>query len=244
MAVRSMIDEISQIKIKSNLPEQYYLSKRLKGWRQINPCWNMEVGPLYTDPGFTWPKASARSRALSGRGKLWRSQETSEIKVFHFSGLAIHPWWYADLSPEEAFHDAVSRWRHRDPRRLVAASVREWVTAMRELQSEVATWPADERDQAERVLNSLRSRSSSYRAWAWWQRSHACEFCGNHFFADEGRRLHDWEGWFLCEDCIIGYIQSDLEPPPACTRCGRVCDCTDKSTWRWNWVCEACDRTT
>lgn len=231
--VASMLHEVKHIRYPTALPEQYYLAGRLEGWRHIDPKWNMEVGLTYDDPGFTWPRPDARKAALAPRGRMWLQQATEDARVFHFSGTKLHPWWYADLDPQAAYNEAAERWRHRDPRRLVATALREWCVALDELLAEVAHWPAEERCVVEAAVRRLTDDAAAHRrkAKAWNSRPMCCRRCRSWFAPAEGRWLLGWEGWWLCSDCVVGYILSDEEPEPLrCWACG------GQGPGRWEWA--------
>jgi len=242
--VASMLDEVRRIWYRTALPEQYYLVERMEGWRHLDPSWNMEVGPLYEDPGFTWPRSAARQAATASRGQLWFQQAVSDVNVFHFSGTKLHPWWYADLSPEAAFNEAATEWHNRDPRRLVATAVRGWAIALEQVAAESSEWPSNERRSVETAMRRLRERAVAHRSWV--SRRSAkqlrCRRCQNWFTNTQGRWLLGWEGWWLCCDCIVGYIFSDEEPEaPQCWRCSS----SDHGSWEWRngqpwWHCITC----
>lgn len=257
----SMVHEIRQISHKTALPEQYYLADRIEGWRHLDASWNMEVGHQYDDPGYTWPRQDARrDAAASSRGRLWWDQDIKDVNVFHFSGTKLHPWWYCDLSPEETYQEAEREWNHRDPRRLIATALQHWRQALEEVTQEVATWMPYERDAAQAVLKRLRQRAASYRRWWLSERAKGkdCKRCQKTFmFNDdkenrsannEGRWLTGWEGWWLCSDCIVGYVLSDEDPEdPQCVKC-KGGDAYN-GRWKWksvgrystpHWVCTAC----
>merc|ERR1719401_727970 len=146
---------------------------------------------MFDDPGFTWPRQKARRFASAKRGALWARQDVSQVKVFHFSGTSHQPWWYADLSPDDAWWAAASEWRNRDPRRLLASAVYEWVSAFGEVRSEITSWPAKERSLVEGVLDQLSKRAARYRSWAnsFGSRRARCHHCKDWFAPDHGRWL-------------------------------------------------------
>lgn len=244
--VRSMVSEVKQLRYKTALPEQYFLAGRLKGWRHLDSAWNMEVGPAYEDPGFTWPRELAQKAAEANRGRLWFQQAIDEVKVFHFSGTKMHPWLSMDQTPQEAHQEALAEWRHRDPRQLVATAVLEWRTALEEVTKEVKDWKPLERHAAQAACGRL-------RRWAAWERASRreavertlqCRRCEGLYGDGQGRWLLGWEGWWLCYDCIVGYIFSEEEPDALrCTECGG--DDGTSRTWRWtsgqpSWYCGSC----
>mmetsp|Transcript_100640 Transcript_100640/g.217276 ORF Transcript_100640/g.217276 Transcript_100640/m.217276 type:complete len:470 (+) Transcript_100640:78-1487(+) len=248
--VNAMLAEIQGITFKTSLPEQYYLVERLKGWRHLCSDWNMEVGTLFADPGFTWPREAARSKARAARGQLWANQSLDEVRVFHFSGTRLQPWWYIDLSPQEAYDDAATQWNHRDPRRLVATALFEWRLALQEVEGCAASWAPEESEAFAAVVDRLRWRAADSRRRAVWPCPNAvkseahgrelCEGCKQWHPEDAGRWLLGWEGWWLCSDCIVGYIFSDKEPEsPSCVECGRR---DGGGAWHWSegrphWRC-------
>jgi len=249
--VAAMVREIRQIKCPTALPEQYYLAKRIGGWRHLDNIWNMEVGAQYEDPGYTWPREGARRDSSAKlRGRLWMNQEASQVHVFHFSGTKLHPWWYCDLSPEETYEEAAREWQHRDPRRLIATALCNWRQALEEVVHEVAKWPAYERDATHVVVKRLRQRASDYRRWWLSERAKgiACKRCQQRVMKTEGRWLMGWEGWWLCHDCVVGYVMSDEEPEaPICGKCKG--SNADNGRWKWSkvnrhwtpvWQCDAC----
>lgn len=246
--MRQMCREVSEIEIRTYLPEQYFLAERLTGWRHLEPCWNMEVGTLREDPGYTWPREDARKDAIAQlRGKCWIEQDVDEVKIFHFSGQKVSPWWYIHLSPEAAKEAAGKEFQHRDPRRLIATALWQWVLAVDELRTEAATWKKFERIIFDDIFGKLSQRAE--RLWykriahrEWGVKCHRCE---NRFQEWEGRTLWGWEGWWLCDDCIVGYIFE----PTRCMKCGAELEELSSCHWSWEeqgdewhglWTCVTC----
>merc|ERR1712039_140061 len=124
---------------------------------------------------------------------------------------------------------------HRDPRRLLAAAVREWMWACEELLASAnAHWPANAQAATEAAVQHLRKLAAAYRASQQRERSARpmrCRHCRACFASKDGRYLLGWEGWWLCGDCIVGYIFGDEEPPPPrCLACGRL---SEGGQWKW-----------
>jgi len=257
--VEDMVEEIRKLDYRSCLPEQYYLSDRFDGWRHIDPSWNMEVGPLYEDPGFTWPRKAARRKSAAPRNKRWSECRVEHVKVFHFSGTKYEPWWYAHMSPEEAYEDALERWRHRDPRLLVAVAIREWRTALEEVVADSSSWSENAQRLLLEMVRDLSQESRWWESWREWKAEtcgQQCTRCRKMFSDSEGRFLLGWEGWWLCKDCIAGYVFSDELGSPVCKGCGGVCRTSAEGTserqihrsggWVWpderhlEWYCGNC----
>jgi len=242
-----MVEEVRHIQYRTALPEQYYLANRMAGWRHLDTSWNMEVGQLYDDPGFTWPRVAARKAAAAPRCQAWFDQAIDEVRVFHFSGNKLHPWWYIDLSPQEAFDEASLHWKHRDPRKLVAAALWEWRSAYEEVQEDLASWPSKDRRSAKACMDRLHERASQQRQWCsrYSVRQLWCSRCGGWYAESQGRWLLGWEGWWLCFDCIVDYVFTDEEPEALCCT---VCGASGQGCWRWKtgvprwhcWQCDAC----
>eukprot|EP00419_Tripos_fusus_P054648 CAMPEP_0172808686 /NCGR_PEP_ID=MMETSP1075-20121228/7836_1 /TAXON_ID=2916 /ORGANISM="Ceratium fusus, Strain PA161109" /LENGTH=650 /DNA_ID=CAMNT_0013647869 /DNA_START=83 /DNA_END=2033 /DNA_ORIENTATION=- len=154
--VASLVDDVRRIRWPTALPEQYFLAGRMEGWRHLDPRWNMEVGPHYDDPGFTWPRTQARQASAVPRGQLWLGQAVEDVRVFHFSGTKLHPWWYVDLSPQAAFDEASALWYHRDPRRLIATAIFEWRLALDATMTAAASWPIEAQQSVYAALRRLR----------------------------------------------------------------------------------------
>lgn len=163
--VDEMVDEVKRISSQTMLPEQYFLVKRLGGWRHLEPSWNMEVGPQLDDPGFTWPRFAARKAAADQRSHQWSQQDVEQVRLFHFSGTRFHPWWYADLSPERTYAELTKHFAHRDPRRLVATAVYEWRVALDELLSESKGWLKEERLPLDNAVQRMRQQAGAFRVW-------------------------------------------------------------------------------
>jgi len=242
--VASLVDDVRRIRWPTALPEQYFLADRMEGWRHLDPQWNMEVGPHYDDPGFTWPRTHARQAAAVPRSQLWLGQTVEDVRVFHFSGTKLHPWWYVDLSPQAAFDEAAAQWYHRDPRRLIATAIFEWRLALDATMTAAASWPVEAQQPVYAAMSRLREDANAHRSWAvrWSTRPSECYRCRNWFPSTEGRWLLGWEGWWLCSDCIVGYIFSDEEAsPPQCWACGGM----GSGSWEWIdgkpwWNCSTC----
>jgi len=240
---KAMLEEVRGITYRTALPEQYYLVDRIEGWRHLDPRWNMEVGLEYEDPGYTWPRHLARTAARVCRGRLWTEQAIEDVCIFHFSGTFMYPWWYTDMTPDEAFHFLSREFWQRDPRRLVAHAVHEWLLALQELEDACRAWSPDERASVEDVVSRLREEASS--SWSLRGRlDHQCDRCSRWFVGKDGRWLVGWEGWWLCHECIVEYTFSDEAPEaPSCVACGS----TVGGGWNWEqhsqqarWLCTTC----
>lgn len=232
-----MAEEVQEIRRPTMLPEQYFLVNCIDGWRHLHPRWNMEVGAIYDDPGFVWPRRQARQvSAKPGmyRGQQWREQDVSKVRVFHFSGTKLSPWWYSDMTPEQALEEVQRDWRFRDPRHLLATTIHAWLSALEELElEETAGWAEDVRQPFVTALSRLRKKAWEYRCWEEAERRNGfqCHRCQRKFLASEGRCLVGYEGWWGCSDCVVGYIFSDeVSDPGRCVRCGT---CSGK---RWKMV--------
>lgn len=198
----------------------------------MDQCWNMEVGPAYEDPGFTWPRADAREAATLPRATMWYDQGVDEVRVFHFSGTKLYPWWYVNFSPDEAYDQAASKWWHRDPRRLVASAIWEWRIAFDEVAETCTGWRPQEKAAAEAAMQRLRDSAAEHlrREKQDSERQQNCRHCRNWFLSTEGRWLLGWEGWWLCTDCVVGYVFGDEEPEAPCSACASA------RRGRWVWV--------
>merc|ERR1719424_910668 len=120
---------------------------------------------LRDDPGFTWPRKAARKKAVAQcRGSQWVKQNVGDVHIFHFSGNNISPWWYAHMSPSDAFQAAEKEWRHRDPRKLIATAVFEWCTGFHALLADVKTWADFERSAVDEVVGRILAKADAL--WA------------------------------------------------------------------------------
>mmetsp|Transcript_43804 Transcript_43804/g.115715 ORF Transcript_43804/g.115715 Transcript_43804/m.115715 type:complete len:588 (-) Transcript_43804:59-1822(-) len=240
--VDEMVDEVKRISSQTMLPEQYFLVKRLGGWRHLEPSWNMEVGPQLDDPGFTWPRFAARKAAADQRSHQWSQQDVEQVRLFHFSGTRFHPWWYADLSPERTYAELAKHFAHRDPRRLVATAVYEWRVALDELLSESKGWLKEERLPLDNAVQRMRQQAGAFRVWRHGLLHFHCHHCRGMFTGKEGRWLLGWEGWWLCHDCIVGYVfRDEAAEETLCVFCNRC----EAGSWDWRhsqpqWRCNSC----
>merc|ERR1719329_2077369 len=148
-----------------------------------------------------------------------------------------------DLSPDEAYNAALVTWRHRDPRRLIATAIYEWRLALDEVLEASVAWPRSERQCVDAVVGRLHECARSYRVnLDWSDRPCKCHRCNMRFKEEEGRWLLGWEGWWLCIDCIVGYVLSDDDPP---VRCCELCQRPGPGSWIWStglpkWHCDGC----
>uniref|UniRef100_A0A7S1FH92 Uncharacterized protein n=1 Tax=Noctiluca scintillans TaxID=2966 RepID=A0A7S1FH92_NOCSC len=206
--VDNMMAEVRHITRKTMLPEQYYLARRLNGWRHIDPCWNMEVGPHFSDPGFSEPLDSAKCQLVAPRGTRWLQQDVQQVNIFHFSGTNLEPWWYVDVSVDQAYAEAELEWRHRDPRRLVAVAIREWREALEKLLSASEIWPETARAPLLEAVGSLREQAADYRVWRNTSGAvcYQCHDCKRHFVRREGRWLSPESDLWSCSDCAVASI--------------------------------------
>merc|ERR1712205_149839 len=97
---------------------------------------------------------------------------------------------------------------HRDPRRLVATALYEWCLGVQELLEDTADWGEPERRVVKDVHGKLAAKASALWERQTWDRSYGqkCRQCKHLFEWWEGRTLWGWEQWWLCKDCVVGYI--------------------------------------
>lgn len=209
--VDSMIAEVRRITWRTMLPEQYYLARRLEGWRHLEQRWNMEVGPQYNDPGFQRPQRSARRRSVAPRGWQWFEQDVRDVRIFHFSGRNLEPWWYADVSAEQAYAEAATEWRHRDPRRLMAVAIREWRVALDKLLDASEHWTDKARAPLQEAVQALRQRATDFREWRSTSGAQCfkCQECRQHFTSRKGRWVSRRRSKWACCDCIVASVLRD-----------------------------------
>lgn len=104
-------------------------------------------------------------------------------------------------------------------------------------------WLPEERESVESAVAWLREKAASYRLWNRRGPEMQCRHCSNWFSSSEGRWLVGWEGWWLCSDCIVGYVFSDEAPEaPSCAACSGS---TSGGCWSWEqgqpqWLCGVC----
>ena len=219
-----VIQDVSERRGESYLPEQYYLAERLTNWRHMSASWNWEVSPEWDDPGMIYPRSEARKEA---RRKGWagsyfdRHYDSSKyanevckrVRVWHFSGSGdTDPWRFQNLSDATAVYYAAS-WifTSRDPGGVVATALFEWRQALDDLVAGVDV-ALDDHPIREAAW-ALAEQAAEYRARAW-----KCERCEEPSHRVREHRDSIWsEGeydghWnrtqWLCADCIVGQLRT------------------------------------
>ena len=213
--VSEMVAEAMSIPAQeaSNLPEQYYLVNKLSGWHHVSVQWNCEVVPYFyvEEASADSPSRIERSRMAIAWHQLGNNQDELREKVgmFHFSGRALHPWWYLSFSPEEATAHLNQAFCARDPRGLTSLAVSEWLTAAEELKETAKTWPEENAAVVAEVLGCLTDWAE-----AWWKHAKACPSCGlpvSEGWATSSAEATsaDAEGW-VCEECVVGRLTATV----------------------------------
>lgn len=260
--VDRLIHEIELIDEPTCLPEQYWLVKHYHAgaWRHIRTAWNLEVGPCSNAPESVWPRRPARRASRACRPAEWFDISMKQAQVFHFSGTHHKPWNYAHLSASEAFELLDKRWQTRDARGLIAVATREWLEGFREIQVRkwACTLAGDTVMSVVRVLQQKAKRLAIYPGPLQNLKDLCkCHSCKLSFWHYQGRWLTGWEGWWLCEDCILGYVlnvdsapsEMGTFPHRTCDTCGRG-DRSGSFKWPKNpseescapWLCRPCGR--
>jgi hypothetical protein len=198
-----MLNEVAGITEEEQtfLPEQYYLVRKLSGWRHIDVSWNCEVNPaLYIDEGFPCSQSdqladnsstpTARLEWADMPNDWWqlgmKHEELSEVVgMFHFSGNYLEPWWYLHLSADRARASLRKQFRHRDARGMVALAISDWLLSVEELKQDRAL------EAVEELVQGLKGK----RDWWAWENAKSCKHCGGE---QDGSR---------CEECSV---RSDL----------------------------------
>jgi hypothetical protein len=191
----------------SNLPEQYFLVHRFKTWRHLHVGWNCEVYPKYY---IDEDGAVIRCQLPQDWNDLGDSQETlsRSVKIFHFSGEWMHPWWFVHLSPAQGGAAVRRLLHHRDPRGLAALAIEEWLQGLEDMQDNAA-FGLEDREQIKAHVDSLQVTTRAWwhshtqpciscfgmAAWNWSHRTYACEECDvaahlGMFFDDDAPVRH------------------------------------------------------
>jgi hypothetical protein len=176
---------------QSYLPEQYFLVRRLSGWRHIDVKWNCEVCPRYY-VDHKGQVVSVESLVHQDWVLLCDSQLSLQegVRMFHFSGTWLEPWWFINRSAEDGFEFVRHQLEHRDPAGMVALAVGEWLRGIEQMQLSSVFGIADQKCIAEHV-------SSLSRTAHWWWSVHqeVCGVCGKLlYFAAVLRQ---------CEECTV-----------------------------------------
>jgi hypothetical protein len=150
----------------SYLPEQYFLVKALDHWRHIDATWNWEVFPQF------YLRAGQAVSPLHGNQRCPGDVPDKAVKMFHFSGQWLEPWWFLHLSPEAGEGFLQAHFGRRDGGGLLALAVREWLTAVENMRQS-AVFSLDEASNIQDHIHNL-----AYTADKWWtNRPDTCWFC-------------------------------------------------------------------
>ena len=177
--VNSMLAEIVQQgkETASYLPEQYYLSTKLSGWRHIGVAWNWEVSQAY----FPW---NGKLKKVSMPADWWKLTVGSiydNIHVFHFSGEYLEPWWYihflrSGISVPEMEKKVSEQFQIRDPCGRLAWVVSTWLETVLELGVHKA---------CSVLFQELYECSEN------WENKYSCQHC----------KALKWGSEYSCEEC-------------------------------------------
>ena len=171
--LESLVKKVKQLKKEdaSYLPEQYFLVKEI----HISQKNNTEMVVLQTDLPPDW-------FALGSSERLAKN-----VRLFHFSGLWIMPWWYIHVTPQTAFNEISKAYSHRDSRGMVALAVKEWLIALQDLLTFLAG--TEQGMFVEAVVDRLK-----WIAQTWWDDQRECELDSCCGYLDETG---------LCEECMV-----------------------------------------
>ena len=159
------------------LPEQYFMAREMRHWRHISVAWNYEVHrTIFAD--IEWPDSKSLGPRWSyGRWcrlpNAWWEIGSSKadlrrnVKLFHFSGCHLQPWWYLSLlsddscSIKEAETVIDAEFRGTDSRGLTGLAVSEWLEAVREAKAAFVGSPHYKH--VSDSISSLATTSREYR---------------------------------------------------------------------------------
>ena len=201
-SMESLLEAASQIRVPSALPEQYFLSKELKGWRHLSSIFNWEVGAeieirqygVHVHSTGEWARVETDD---SGED---HNDVRNTIVIFHFSGNYCLPWEYMDLSKEETTKCLQKRYGFRDPRGRVSHAIIAWCESVRTLHKTRTTALIQVLSKA---VEQLKQQAYQMRRW----QTHWCDRCNR---AAETFAVGDDAIW-LCALCALWQHHSKLE---------------------------------
>lgn len=177
----------------SYLPEQYYLVHKLSAWRHLDVSWNYEVNPeVYVECEANSIESSSvvDVQMPSDWWKLGNNENdlVKCVKMFHFSGTHLQPWWYLHLDVIDVEAILRSHFQARDSRGMVALAVSEWLRGIKDLLiCLVMKGAVAELQTVEKLIDTLKCSMSHY-----WERTEICSLCG--------AVNNDQSHW---EDCVL-----------------------------------------
>ena len=210
--LHTWVEMIGNIKEAHYLPEQYFISRHFEGWQHLQPKWNFEIGAPLELPRYitTVARMKQEMQEKSLLYHQWHRQNIAEMNVLHFSGEGVQPWRYAACSPCEAYRLARDHWWYRDPKRIIATALYEWVLVLSELKLSVTDMPRKCQVLFDNILQTVTDQ-----AWnAWYPEEslnswcHHCHKCRNDVRWTDVSSIgcHSTGEAWLCEDCMVGYI--------------------------------------
>ena len=191
-------------KDQSYLPEQYFLVEHLQGWRHIDVSWNWEVYPewfvAWTDDHGVRRKMGMDDmevRSAEMNKDWWDRAKKRQIKMLHFSGTWIHPWWYIHLTPLDAKKKIESTYAQRDPGGMLAWAVSIWLSTLHGcLETLEMTVTSRQMTYVNDVIDQVKRRVE-----CWWDDDSECGTDGCFGYKTKTG---------LCEECIV---RSELKKP-------------------------------
>jgi hypothetical protein len=132
---------------------------------------------------------------------------TESVRMFHFSGAHLQPWWYLHLDVADAKAILRSHFRARDSRGMVALAVSEWLHGIKDLLTSLGTAGAVTELQAvEKLVGALTWRISHF-----WERTETCSHCG--------AVNNDQSHW---EECVVRSCAAAKRPSQGLPQCAAV----------------------
>ena len=195
------------------------MARALMHWRHISVAWNYEVyRTIFAD--IEWSDSDWAMRWSYGRwGRLpmaWWNLGASKddlrrnVKIFHFSGSHLQPWWYLYLLSTDSWsitkaENAIdAEFFGSDSRGLTGLAVSEWLQAVVDAQAEFSASPHNEH--ISDSISSLANISLNYRD--------TCPRCGRNIWTLNQQPLYELCGnkrrfkanpraTMCCEECVI-----------------------------------------
>ena len=221
LTVTHLLEQVPEISKgeATALPEQYFMARKMRHWRQISVAWNYEVyRSISVDTEWSestsqwqWSDVSWGHLPMAWWGMESKQDLKDKVKIFHFSGSSLQPWWYLrfvsegyDIETAEKSID--DEFVGRDSRGLTGLAVSEWLRAVVKA---LAMFVPNQtlHDHISLAISLLAGRAQKYRL--------ECPRCSRQVwevykqpFYESRKRKHRCDATSCCEECAVKFSHS------------------------------------
>ena len=211
--VKHLVSQVATIpnKAATSLPEQYFMARVMRHWKQISVAWNYEVHPSFfaaieqsewTSPGQWSYGGQCHLPAAWSKIGCCKHNLRSSVNLFHFSGNYLQPWWYLWLLSDDNFSMKEAEtiidleFSETDPQGRIGLAVCEWLDAVLQAR-DLFSAGSDKWHHVSRSIECLAKQALKYRL--------QCPQCSRGVWALHQQPLYELsctKGWAHCKGHI------------------------------------------